>query len=79
MMEKYETRKGIPCTPEEEKLIDSLKRLAKKWAKDGKDLILFSWSGNLVVAKISADTTGRFEDAVIESIFGIPNDGGDPD
>ena len=78
-MAKYETPTGVPCTPEEEKVIDSLKRLAKKWDKDGKDLILFYWSGSLVVAKISADTTGHFEDAVIESIYGIPNDGGDPD
>lgn len=78
-MAKYETKTGIPCTPKEEKLIDSLKRLAKKWDKDGSDLILFSWSGSLVVAKISADTTGHFEDAVLESIYGITNDGGDPD
>ena len=78
-MAKYETRTGVSCKPEEEKLIDSLKRLAKKWAKDGNDLILFSWSGNLMVAKMSADTTGHFEDAVVESIYGITNDGGDPD
>lgn len=78
-MAKYETRTGVSCKPEEEKLIDSLKRLAKKWDKDGKDLILFSWSGHLVVAKMSADTTGHFEDAIVESISGITNDGGDPD
>ena len=78
-MAKYETRTGVPCTQAEDKLIDSLKRLAKKWQKDGTDLILFSWSGSLVVAKMSADTTGHFEDAVVESIYGISNDGGDPD
>ncbi|MCM1611660.1 hypothetical protein [Phocaeicola vulgatus] len=35
-MSKYQTEAGIECTPEEDKLIDSLKRLAKKWEKDGK-------------------------------------------
>ena len=28
-MSKYQTEAGIECTPEEDKLIDSLKRLAK--------------------------------------------------
>ena len=78
-MAKYETRTGVECTEKENSLIDSLKRLARRWAKDGGDLILFSWSGSLVVAKMSADTTGHFEDAVVESIYGITNDGGDPD
>lgn len=32
-MSKYQTEAGIECTPEEDKLIDSLKRLAKKWEK----------------------------------------------
>lgn len=41
-MAKYETPTGVPCTPGEEKVIDSLKRLARKWKKDGKDLQLFS-------------------------------------
>jgi hypothetical protein len=30
-MSKYQTEAGIECTPEECKLIDGLKRLAKKW------------------------------------------------
>lgn len=38
-MGKYQTEAGIECTPEECKLIDSLKRLAKKWKKDGKRLL----------------------------------------
>lgn len=33
-MSKYQTEAGIECTPEECKLIDSLKRLAKKWEKE---------------------------------------------
>ena len=41
-MSKYQTEAGIECTPEECKLIDSLKRLAKKWEKDGKRLWLYS-------------------------------------
>lgn len=78
-MAKYETRTGIECSEKECKIIDSLKRLARKWDKDGDDLILFSWSGDLVVAKLSADNTGHFEDAVVAVINGITNDGGDPD
>ena len=38
-MSKYQTEAGIECTPEEDKLIDSLKRLAKKWEKNGKRLL----------------------------------------
>lgn len=37
-MSKYQTEAGIECTPEECKLIDSLKRLAKKWLRDTKNL-----------------------------------------
>ena len=40
-MGKYQTEAGIECTPEECKLIDGLKRLAKKWKKDGKRLWLW--------------------------------------
>lgn len=32
-MSKYQTEAGVECTPEECKLIDSMKRLAKKWEK----------------------------------------------
>lgn len=78
---KYETNSGIPCTPEEEKLIDSLKRLGRKWRKNGKRLMLFSWAGDLCV--IMMDNDGyigeKASDNLITSIDGIPNDGGDPD
>lgn len=37
-MSKYQTKAGIEYTPEEDKLIDSLKRLAKKWKRDGERL-----------------------------------------
>lgn len=81
---KYETPTGVPCTQEEEKLIDSLVRLSRKWAKNGKDLMLFSWAGRLVVVKKSAleeDTTQLFsvDEAIVADIYGISNDGGDPD
>lgn len=78
-MAKYETEKGVACTPEEEKLIDSLKRLAVKWRKDGKDLMLFSWSGHLCVSKLSILDFDRFNDSIVAWIDGIKNDGGDPD
>jgi len=48
---KYFTNSGIPCTEEETRLIDSLERLSKRWEKDGKDLMLFSWAGSLKTEK----------------------------
>lgn len=48
-MSKYRTKAGIECTEEECKLIDSFKRLAKKWKKDGKRLWIYSASGTLHV------------------------------
>lgn len=48
-MSKYRTEAGIECTEEECKLIDSFKRLAKKWKKDGKRLWIYSASGTLHV------------------------------
>lgn len=76
---KYTAGDGTPCTKEEEKLIDSLQRLARKWTKDGKDLMLFSWAGTLCVVKKSAINDDMFEQGVVTRIFGITNDGGDPD
>lgn len=75
---KYETINGVQCTPEENSLISSLERLARRWEKDGKDLMLFSWAGSLVVLKKS-EIGKHTEDAVVARILGIPNDGGDPD
>lgn len=86
-MSKYQTEAGIECTPEECKLIDSLKRLAKKWEKDGKRLWLYSASGSLHVM-MHGDTvdnpTPEFTEyggsnignSVI-TVYGILNDGGD--
>lgn len=86
-MSKYQTEAGIECTPEECKLIDSLKRLVKKWKKDGKRLWLYSASGTLHVMM-----HGNTEDNPIPEftqyggsniensvtiIDGILNDGGD--
>lgn len=76
---KYTTKSGVECTPEENKLIDSLKRLAKRWNKEGKDLMLFSWSGTLCVVKKSCINEDIFSLGVAEYIYGITNDGGDPD
>ena len=75
----YQTKGGVMCSPEENKLIDSLKRLAKRWKKDGKDLMLFSWSGTLCVVKKSCINDEIFSLSVAEYIDGITNDGGDPD
>lgn len=86
-MSKYQTEAGIECTPEEDKLIDSLKRLAKKWEKDGKRLWLYSASGSLHVMMHGdtkdnptpefTDLGGSNIDNSITTIYGILNDGGD--
>ena len=78
-MEGYETIDGIKCTEEENKLIRSLERLSKQWKKYGKDLMLFSWSGTLCVVKKSCIDDRYFEKGVVNRIYGITNDGGDPD
>lgn len=86
-MNKYQTRAGVECTPEECKLINSLKRLAKKWEKDGMRLWLYSASGSLHVM-MHGDTDynltpefteygGSNIDNSITIIDGISNDGGD--
>lgn len=86
-MNKYQTEAGVECTPEECKLIDSLKRLAKKWEKNGKRLWLYSASGSLhVMMHGSTDYNhtpeftqhgGSNIDNSITTIYGILNDGGD--
>lgn len=59
-------------TDAETKAIKSLKRLARTWPQS---LKLFSWSGSLVVMDADIETG---EEAVLDAIHGIPNDGGDP-
>lgn len=89
-MSKYSTDAGVDCTPEEDKLIDSLERLAKKWRKDGKRLWLYSASGTLHVMMHgdrkdnptpemipSSGGPGTNPDNSITVISGIGNDGGD--
>ena len=67
-------------TPEEEKAIRALERLAKKFPKS---LSLFSYSGTLCVCKAHPDD--EFDDdyeyayRIVAIIPGIDNDGGDPD
>lgn len=56
-MSKYRTEAGIECTEEECKLIDSFKRIAKKWKKDGKRLWIYSASGTNVAADIWVEYT----------------------
>lgn len=59
-------------TPREAKAIAGLKRLAKTWPQT---LKLFSWSGALVVMDADMEPGDA---ASLDSIHGIPNDGGDP-
>jgi len=59
-------------TPDEARAIRSLKRLARSWPQS---LKLFSWSGTLVVMD---NDMPACSDAELDTITGIPNDGGDP-
>jgi len=75
----HETINGVQCTPEEESLIRSLERLARRWKKDGTDLMLFVWSNNgLRVVKVS-ETQNSVSEGVVACISGIMSDCGDPD
>lgn len=83
-MSEHETPTGVPCTKEENSLIDSLIRLARRWKREGSDLMLFSWAGSLKVVKKSAlneitSNVASIDEAIVADIYGIPNDGGDPD
>lgn len=64
-------------TDEEQRAIDSLKRLAKRWPQT---LKLYSWSGSLVVVSNDASLLDSYDpnDLILDTIDGIPNDGGDP-
>lgn len=61
----------VVLTKKEQQAISELKALAKRWPKT---LTLFSWSSSLCVLKNDSDGC----QAQIDSITGIPNDGGDP-
>lgn len=85
--EQISNRSRDRMYPEEDKLIDSLKRLAKKWDKDGKRLWLYSASGSLHVM-MHGDTDynptpefmqygGSNIENSVTTIDGILNDGGD--
>lgn len=84
---KYRTDAGTDCTPEECKLIDSLKRLAKKWERHGERLWLYSASGTLYImmhgdrednpVREMNPNFGTNQDNIITTIEGIDNDGGD--
>jgi hypothetical protein len=66
-----------PLTDEERRAIASLERLAKRWPRS---LTLFSWSGTLCIVRSDADLLngGNPNDAIITTVEGIPNGGGDP-
>ena len=75
---------NIHLSPEEEKAISSLRRVAKKWPKS---LWLFSASGSLCVMRSGPDGEhvhvrggqgeGMDKDYIVETIQNISNDGGD--
>ena len=56
-------------TKDEEKIIRSFKKLAKKWPKR---LMIFGWSGTLIIADMN---TGQ----IYPTNINIVCDGGDPD
>jgi hypothetical protein len=67
-------------TKDEQRAIDALHRLAKRWPKT---LWLYSASGDLCVMRLGEDglrvfAEGVFDpDYLVDTIAGIPNDGGD--
>ena len=70
----------MELTDNEQKAIDSLKRVAKRWPKS---LWLYSGSGLLCVMqcgpdgeRVMKDNGGVDQDYIVDSID-IPNDGGD--
>ncbi|WP_145977473.1 hypothetical protein [Rhodococcus sp. BS-15] len=64
-------------TEEETRAIRSLERLAKKWPAS---LTLLSWSGSLMVFHTEDVRSGRgLRSALGHTVYGISNDGGDPD
>ncbi len=70
---------GRPLTRAEAKAIADLKALARRWPQT---LRLFSWSGSLVVFKedewAARKEADEMNDYTVDTIVGIPNDGGDP-
>jgi hypothetical protein len=60
---------------EERRAIAALERLAKRWPRS---LKLFSWSGTLCVMRADDSLLDDPSAAIITTIEGIPNDGGDP-
>jgi hypothetical protein len=64
-------------TGEEQRAVASLERLARRWPQS---LMLFSWSGRLVVVCNNQPfaEAGDPDDQILAQIDGIPNDGGDP-
>ena len=62
-------------TKEERNAIAALERLAKRWPPS---LMLFSWAGTLCVMPAGRLPGPDPEGAILATIQGIPNDGGDP-
>lgn len=59
-------------TPDEVRAVAALRRLARRWPAT---LKLFAWSGTLVVMDAAMEPG---EAASLDTIAGIPCDGGDP-
>jgi hypothetical protein len=86
-MTKYSTACGIELSQKQCECIRELKKLARKWKKDGEGLWLFSGSGTLHVMMRgdteqnpepeNSSTGGVNPDNCVTIIHGIPNDGGD--
>ncbi len=58
LSEKYVTPSGVACTKEEEKLIDSFRRLIRKWNKGNQDLFLMISPDDVRFLKKSAIKDG---------------------
>ena len=80
MSSKYVTPSGIACTKEEEKLIDSVRRVIRKWNKGNDDLFMMISPDDVRFMKKSAiEDSGAWvdENAVVAEEFMTGFDFGD--
>lgn len=79
MPDEFAGKNGDPLTREEVNAVRSLHRLAKRWPRT---LTLASMGSSLCVfhtgdPRWGADLPSERGEAVLDDIYGIPNDGGD--
>ena len=80
MSTKYVTPSGVACTKEEEKLIDSFRRVIRKWNKGNDDLFIMispDWVRFIKKSAIEDHNAWVDENAVVADEFMTGFDFGD--